>query len=252
MTAITPTIFEPTPTESSVGLCLDCNYPLQHLASHRCPECGRPFDPDEPTTMNMGRPLGAFAKFALGPIRPVVRWITAAAVGFTLWTARLPGGRWSVPWAAVALLVGIGTLWLVWPLLRMLVARHRGWTRQQLTRGRRSRVIVGALVLLTAGVVVLNLPFKLAMALSRPAMDRLATEVLHSPDTARADRWVGLYKAKNIHKVPGGVKFTVEDPKGGGYTAGFVYLPKVDPAKAKGWRAYQFAGGAWWTWWEEG
>jgi hypothetical protein len=38
-----------------VGNCRDCGYPLARLQSHRCPECGRPFDPENPRTMDFGR-----------------------------------------------------------------------------------------------------------------------------------------------------------------------------------------------------
>ena len=30
--------------------CLDCHYSLENLTENRCPECGRPFDPTDPTT----------------------------------------------------------------------------------------------------------------------------------------------------------------------------------------------------------
>src|SRR5690554_1851351 len=32
--------------------CFNCRYPLDGLASHTCPECGRPFDPDDAGTFN--------------------------------------------------------------------------------------------------------------------------------------------------------------------------------------------------------
>ena len=28
--------------------CLECGYPLDGLPEPRCPECGTPFDPDDP------------------------------------------------------------------------------------------------------------------------------------------------------------------------------------------------------------
>src|SRR5690349_15692237 len=31
--------------------CLDCHYSLKNLTEHRCPECGRAFDPDDPSTV---------------------------------------------------------------------------------------------------------------------------------------------------------------------------------------------------------
>src|SRR5947207_1871386 len=118
MTAIPITLDATSTQAASAGLCLDCNYPLQHLASQRCPECGRKFDPDDLRTMNMGRPLTAAAMWVLGPIRPAVHWLTWGAVGFTLWNARLPGGRFSVPGIALDVLVAIGLLWLAWPIVR--------------------------------------------------------------------------------------------------------------------------------------
>jgi hypothetical protein len=30
--------------------CLNCKYDLRNLAEHRCPECGREFDPNDATT----------------------------------------------------------------------------------------------------------------------------------------------------------------------------------------------------------
>jgi predicted amidophosphoribosyltransferase len=30
--------------------CLSCKYDLKNLTEHRCPECGREFDPNDPTT----------------------------------------------------------------------------------------------------------------------------------------------------------------------------------------------------------
>jgi hypothetical protein len=30
--------------------CLSCGYDLRNLTEHRCPECGREFDPNDPST----------------------------------------------------------------------------------------------------------------------------------------------------------------------------------------------------------
>ncbi len=32
--------------------CASCFYPLDHLAGRRCPECGRPFDPADPSSVS--------------------------------------------------------------------------------------------------------------------------------------------------------------------------------------------------------
>ncbi|MCI0366145.1 MAG: hypothetical protein L0Y44_06065 [Phycisphaerales bacterium] len=35
--------------------CNDCHYSLENLTKHRCPECGREFDPNDPDTF-LGSP----------------------------------------------------------------------------------------------------------------------------------------------------------------------------------------------------
>lgn len=47
--------------------CQGCDYPLRGLESRRCPECGRAFDPADPSTMNLGRPLGRIGRVLLAP-----------------------------------------------------------------------------------------------------------------------------------------------------------------------------------------
>jgi predicted amidophosphoribosyltransferase len=32
--------------------CLNCKYDLRKLSEHRCPECGRPFNPNDPKTFD--------------------------------------------------------------------------------------------------------------------------------------------------------------------------------------------------------
>lgn len=53
-------------------ICLGCKYDLRGLDTPRCPECGRPFDPDDPTTT--------------GPVpwhrRPWEPWVALACCGF--------------------------------------------------------------------------------------------------------------------------------------------------------------------------
>ncbi|MHC4066328.1 MAG: hypothetical protein ACYSUI_17765 [Planctomycetota bacterium] len=38
--------------------CLGCSYNLEGLPENRCPECGRPFDPDDPSTFLARAPSG--------------------------------------------------------------------------------------------------------------------------------------------------------------------------------------------------
>ena len=37
--------------------CKTCHYSLEHLTEHRCPECGRAFDPKDPKTFDIPQSL---------------------------------------------------------------------------------------------------------------------------------------------------------------------------------------------------
>lgn len=45
-----------TPSSTPPPRCLHCRYRLAGLAAHRCPECGEPFDPDDPETYLIEQP----------------------------------------------------------------------------------------------------------------------------------------------------------------------------------------------------
>lgn len=252
MTAIElPVPPEPASASQPIGLCLDCGYALRGLPTPRCPECGREFDPLDPATMNMGRELSSLAKWVLGPIRWEVNLMSWGALVFAIWSARQPGeelarsGGWLI-------LVGLATLWLAWPLVRVIAARKYGWPHSLLMQGQKLRVTVGLCFVLTAAAVHYSLPLKAAVKFSRPAMDKLAADLIASGQPYADDQWVGVYHARRIKVIPGGVRFTVEE-QNRAYKSGFTYLPKVNP-KTVGWRNknYRYLGDGWWAWREEG
>jgi hypothetical protein len=64
---------EPLVPLDFVGYCLDCFYNLRGLPAARCPECGRTFDPERPTTYSRTpypEPRRAFASRAVAPTAP--------------------------------------------------------------------------------------------------------------------------------------------------------------------------------------
>src|ERR1700742_3497043 len=72
----------PTPSQVlAEAMCLGCGYALRGLSAARCPECGLAFDPADPETMNVGRPVPD----ALRPLLEPVRWLRAAG----LWACAL-------------------------------------------------------------------------------------------------------------------------------------------------------------------
>src|SRR5687767_8402235 len=77
--------------DEKVGACWECGYSLRGLVSRRCPECGRPFDPLDPRTMNMGREVGWLAARFMRPPGWPIHALTAVAVALSLWGTATPG-----------------------------------------------------------------------------------------------------------------------------------------------------------------
>src|SRR4051794_3422559 len=98
-----------------LGLCLDCNYTLlTELSDHRCPECGREFDPADLRSVNLGKPLPHTARWALGPLSRKAMFVVLVALAFTLWQARQPDTARSTRTQYI-IWIGIALLWLGWP-----------------------------------------------------------------------------------------------------------------------------------------
>ena len=74
---------KPDPSPARSIYCLGCRYPLGGLPEPRCPECGRPFDPDDPKTFGtVGRteegPLVLQAFLALSLACGIIVFIAGA------------------------------------------------------------------------------------------------------------------------------------------------------------------------------
>ncbi len=240
-----------TATEKPIGLCLDCDYPLQHLQTNRCPECGREFDPADPKSMNMGRKIGTTAWWWIGPVSRKMY----AAIGFglllTLWYARLPNNIFQPMTTACLIWAGIAMVWLAWPALSWIVVRYNGWPRYMFRTRAVHWVVMPALIMLMVWAVQFRLPLQVSFRASKPAMDDLAKLTRDDPAKVPKDKWVGVFHAKKIWRVPGGMKFTVEETESAFYRTGFIYLPDVDPRNVK-WPSRRYMGNGWWLWREEG
>ena len=234
-----------------LGLCLDCGYALHGLPTPRCPECGREFDPLDPATMNMGRPLSALAQWVLGPVRWPVSLLTWGALAFALWTARLPGGQIRGS-SSIIILVALAVIWLAWPIVRIVAARRYGWPASLLMQGQKQRLLVGLSLVAAVVAIFYSLPMKAALHVSRDRMDALAKTLMSSGEPYADDQWVGVYRATRIRTIPGGVRFTCEE-QNRAYKSGFMYLPEVNPKRfVSSRRSYEYVGEGWWAWREEG
>ncbi len=94
----------PASTAAATRFCLACDYPLDGLAERRCPECGEPFDPDNPATF---RPFSqAFHRHSQGSLRLLL--VASSVVVLLLLITRLaPGvfGGSPAQWPTYAVIV---------------------------------------------------------------------------------------------------------------------------------------------------
>jgi hypothetical protein len=79
-----------TDQHDRIGNCWECGYSLRGLPTPRCPECGRPFNPADPLTMNMGVEVGAMARQFMRPPGWPLHLLTKAAVIMSLWACVAP------------------------------------------------------------------------------------------------------------------------------------------------------------------
>src|SRR4051812_13314867 len=69
--------------------CLDCNYDLRSLCEHRCPECGRPFEPNDAKTFGPRKPMASLRQIIL----LLVAWVVSFGVVVLATSCGLRPGR---------------------------------------------------------------------------------------------------------------------------------------------------------------
>lgn len=218
------------------GLCRSCNYALRGLSEPRCPECGRAFDPADPATMNLGRPLGAVGRWLFSPPALMTRacWVL---------TAPLLAASVVLPNPTASLLVlSVGTFLVGFVYVMRAGARRLRLPRYRLNseeakveariRWRARKILGGAALLL-----FLRIPFLLGFAVSVIPLTRMGHHFFYDVPFGTpppAPRWIGLYPVRRIFIGDGGVWFDV------GGVGTLVYSPIPDGPR--GFRTWPLIG----------
>ena len=117
------------------------------------------------------------------------------------------------------------------------------------TRGRMSTrswarwLLVPALLIGAEVITEFDVPVQVRLALSRPAMDQAAVEIMAGGTTDRD--WIGLWPVYLVEPIDGGGMFVIE---GSGFIdqLGLAYSASGTPADSYGDIEYIDLGGAWW------
>jgi hypothetical protein len=147
------------------------------LTELRCPECGREFDPAQPLSVNLGRPLDAFARAALRPIGRLWR-----AASWTLAVGGVVGLGWLLlekDLVSLWLLLWLAFFVLCWlrSFARFAAVRLYRQPRGLLRVDDRFRRTVRVTFAVSTLLVFTRLPFLLTVLASRPWLDGYAYHV---------------------------------------------------------------------------
>lgn len=177
------------------ALCLDCHYALRGLAARRCPECGREFDPNDPWTMNLGRPMAPALRWLL---RPAGKWTVAGATlaaGIVLTDAGPDAGRWNRTSVGLTLWAVIAIAWTTRSLMRRVVGRlYRQPVRFDPAAARR-KVVAQWLFVVSLFCIYSGFPSYVRFIVLRPGLERVAHAQLTAPSggpPVAPVSWLGL------------------------------------------------------------
>jgi len=277
-----------TEQEQAVGRCWECDYALRGLPTPRCPECGRAFDPADPTTMNMGTRIGPVARRLMRPPGWPVHVFTTLAILASLWTAATPLGPGQLVdnlgllvtlrgWTWSGLLDTMATpgsirghyflafgLWLgviAWWLVRRVA---RGVTVKRLSKQKaatfaywRRWLLTPVLFAVTVLACMTNLPVLIGFALSKPGLQDAVRQVraARRPEHVAINHTIGVYQSPPNTWIGGFV---------GQHTAGETWIwvqpsgafvfrdngqpPTIDPSRNWGTQGHAIVHHLWGGW----
>lgn len=226
--------------------CLGCNYDLRGTRDRRCPECGRPFDPDRLESFAR-RPCGPLGRWLARPPGWITLLLVLTVAGICLWETRILGYH---PWTrssrpqeqftvGVILAVTLGRL-LVQAGLVASGCRSPDDLRRSVIR------LAGFFVVLivTAMAIRLEIPPRVAFRLSRPSLDRFAEHAALSPNrNTHYPRWVGLYEVRRGTVTADRVQLEIDSLNSLVYRRGDSFTD--DPARDGIGYRYEAMGGNW-------
>ena len=228
--------------------CRTCDYVLSGLAENRCPECGRPFDPNDPRTMNIGRTPGPIAKklLALPSTSTIVISVFVGAI--TLVACSAPGGYFHLLVLVFVAWMLLLCAWLArWTITSFLAHYYRRTVFKE-PGAWRAHAIVPVVFAATLTITISGFPARLTFWFSRPSLNTLATQFTSAGKISGAPTWIGLFPVDPVQRVAGGFRFIV---RGSGFMDryGFAYLPNGPPGDQPQ-DVYSLYSGPWYIWFD--
>ena len=190
---------------------------------------------------------GKLAQFFCKPIGWPTHLTTFMVCALISWGARLPGGDLPYVFSGATLAAIVTLVWTVRLAVRIiLVVCHRkpireaalGWVNWCV-----SPILFAVLWL----VVSSGLLFDLAFRISRPALERIVSEVLADRNETRA-QWIGVFPVSRIRSIPGGVELTLNKKERPWGQRGFYYSKSGAPLENTHYYVQKRINGGWYAW----
>lgn len=215
-------------TQLENASCLGCGYALRELTTNTCPECGRGFDPGDPSTMKLPRGAQQVLWFERTPIGWPLALAAAAPAILFLWEDSSPGAEIGL----VLMLLLCSMAVLLWWMIRVLAqafASRWQWRRW---------LAVPAIFLIAALLSSFDLPLRARFWMSLPWFRQLIGRPTAS------SRIVGLYDIDRVELR--GMTTLLYTGSSFLDDVGFVYMPDgskppavgLDVALGGGWHTF--------------
>jgi hypothetical protein len=191
--------------------CLGCGYALQGLGRYRCPECGRPFNPQDPLT-TAAHPTWD-SRIALAKTSKIL----------TVWLGIAAGAAFVASATGVDPLLLFLAAFILFPFIVVLLIAV---LRPSVPLSPRRRAAGIACAALLISIVVTDWPFRVVFELHRPALNRIVARVRSGQlSTSAGPVSVGLFQFRGLRMATNG-NLGLQLTGGAGGGTFLVYSPQ--------------------------
>jgi hypothetical protein len=229
------TAVESSTPEPISTLCLDCGYVLDHLAEPRCPECGRPFDPRDPSTFTTPAEYFKWRRWAQPPPMWIVGITGCLGAMFVLQASTLTTAEacFSVCATVIVSIALLGDYAL--RVVAVCSARKNPMGSPPANERPPWRwIVMPAVLALVLSAFITRWPMHVRFEMSRPAFEAVVRELENGTRTQVGRQRIGWYRVDGVmdYARGGACYFVLGFGLVTADEVGFVYDPSGRPSPA--------------------
>jgi hypothetical protein len=240
--------------------CLSCAYPLRGLPEHRCPECGRAFDPRNRWTIWLPTQPHRLVRWLASRPSRAARAAPLIGVIAIAWGTSMPGWRDLSMWVGIILLCAACAGGIAWTTAVGRITRCGFYDRGLFDESRRRQQGVWRMVAIGVVLIVLRPSLYARFWISEPWLERAAAAIDAQPFSQAAPsigEVRGLYVIGATRRYPHGVKLKTgffpeasawrDDVSQYPYDAGPGFFHRIHPGECERFELSWPLGGGWYV-----